>query len=425
MKHQNKLRLAWFGLDIRETERYLSKRDALYDSEAEQLEALIQSEKALNKKLRQELDQKTALLNANKHNRPDEFADLLLQRLDDSVEALRKQGEAERQRLLALMETKRTEQGSKRADMDKQLAEYQVAFDQLLAEAARLLANLKDKPEQDKPEVIEEEIVSFSAEIQGPVELAEEENEELAEDVKMEQNLQGESEFAYGANVVRFRQKSVLDSLEESESEQTMVTADGAAPPAVMRDQAFKNEPAPKQVETALRMKHETASSIVPDVQASASGFWGDVSLYMEGGNEKTEGSAASPPPEAPPVIAMASERLTAAAQHELAEAEAASSAVDPSPRIPNPNASHASSAASAEPETSAVSPALAEEIKSIQYRYIAGKAAGENLYGEDGSLIIAKGGIITTDTIKRAERAGKMPDLIVQMVIPGFAEPS
>ena len=323
------------------------------------------------------------------------------------------------------METKRNEQSSKRADMDKQLAEYQAAFDQLLEEAARLIANLKDKPEEGKTPVSEEEIVSLPAEIQGPVELAEEENEKPAEDGKMEQIMQGEPEFAYGANVVPFRLKSIVDSLQDTESEQTMVTADGAAPPASMRDHASKNESAPKQAETAPRTKYETASPIVPNTQTSSSGFWGDVSLYMEDGYEKTEGAAASPPPEAPPVIAMAPERSTASAQNERAKEEAASSAADPAPRIPNPDTSDASSAASAEPEASPVSPALAEEIKSIQYRYIAGKAAGENLYGEDGSLIIAKGAIITADTINRAERAGKMPDLIVQMVIPGFVEPS
>lgn len=380
-KHQNKLPLAWFGLQKRETERYLSKCDALYNSEAEQLEALIKSEKMLNKQLKQELDQKTALLNKQKHDRSDGLMDLLRQRLDRSVEAVRRQGEAEQENLLALMETKRNEQDKNLASMDQQLAEYRIAFNELLAEASRLISRLKEKPGEGKPPIAEEDIVSALATLSNPIELEEEENGETAKDEKLEQAGQSEAKFSRGANVIQFRLKSILDSLQAAESEQPVVTADGlSAPAAIQREQT--------------RQK----------AQETSSEFWGDLNLYMPDGYEEPEGTAvaASLPSEAP-VIPMVSERTAASAEIELAEVQAAPS----------------------EPETGAVSPALAEEIKSIQYRYIAGKAAGENLYAEGGALIIGKGEIITAETIQKAERAGKMPDLIVQMVIPGFADPS
>lgn len=384
-KHQNKLPLAWFGLQKRETERYLSKCDALYNSEAEQLEALIKSEKMLNKQLKQELDQKTALLNEQKYDRMDGFADLLRQRLERSIEALRRQGEAEREELLALMETKRNEQARKLAGIDQQLAEYRVSFNGLLAEASSLISKLKEKPVKGNPSIGEEDIVSALSALSKPIELEEEEYGEMAKDEELEQAGQSESKFAGGANVIQFRMKSILDSLQDAESEQSVVTADGLSAPAA---------PAAIQREYPRQKAQEASSE-----------FWGDLNLYMPDGYEEPEGTAASLPSEAPPVIPIVSERAAASAEKELAEAQAAPS----------------------EPETSAsaVSPALAEEIKSIQYRYIAGKAAGENLYADGGALIIGKGEIITAETIQKAESAGKMPDLIVQMVIPGFAEPS
>lgn len=379
-KHQNKLPLAWFGLQKRETERYLSKCDALYNSEAEQLEVLIKSEKMLNKQLKQELDQKTAQLNKQKHDRSDGLMDLLRQRLDRSVEAVRRQGEAERGNLLALMETKRNEQDKNLASMDQQLAEYRIAFNELLAEASRLIARLKEKPGEGKLPIAEKDILSALTVLSNPIELGEEENGETAKDEKLDQAGQSESKFSRGANVIQFRLKSILDSLQAAESEQSVVTADGlSAPAAIQREY-------PRQ-----------------KAQETASEFWGDLNLYMPDAYEEPEDTAASLPSEAPTVIPMVSERAAASAENELAEAQAAPS----------------------EPETSTVSPALAEEIKSIQYRYIAGKAAGENLYAEGGALIIGKGEIITAETIQKAERAGKMPDLIVQMVIPGFADPS
>lgn len=381
-KHQNKLPLAWFGLQKRETERYLSKCDALYDSEAEQLEALIKSEKILNKQLKQELDQKRALLNQEKHDRFDGFADLLRQRLDRSVEALRRQGEAEREELLALMETKRNEQDRKLAGIDQQLAEYRVSFNGLLAEASSLIAKLKEKPVKGTPSIGEEDIVSAFSALSKPIELEEEEYGETAKDEELEQAGESEAKISGGANVIQFRLKSILDSLQSAESEHSVVTADGLSAPAAI------------QKEYTRQKAQETASE-----------FWGDLNLYMPDAYEEPVGiaEAAPLPSEAPPVIPIVSESAAAIAENELAEAQAAP----------------------AEPETGAVSPALAEEIKSIQYRYIAGKAAGENLYAEGGSLIIGKGEIITAETIQKAERAGKMPDLIVQMVIPGFAEPS
>lgn len=66
-------------------------------------------------------------------------------------------------------------------------------------------------------------------------------------------------------------------------------------------------------------------------------------------------------------------------------------------------------------------SPAIAEEIKNIRYKYIVGKIAGEDLVADDDSIIIAKKELITEATIEKAENAGKLAELIVNMQLPGM----
>lgn len=66
-------------------------------------------------------------------------------------------------------------------------------------------------------------------------------------------------------------------------------------------------------------------------------------------------------------------------------------------------------------------SPIMTEEINTIRYKYIVGKIAGENLLGSDGKLIIAKNSVITAEIVDSAEKQGKLPELIVNMNMPGL----
>ncbi|HZG58487.1 hypothetical protein, partial [Paenibacillus sp.] len=68
-------------------------------------------------------------------------------------------------------------------------------------------------------------------------------------------------------------------------------------------------------------------------------------------------------------------------------------------------------------------SPAITEEIRSLRVKYIVGKWAGEDLFDAAGKRIIAKGAVITEETVDAAERAGKLAELIVNMIIPGLGD--
>lgn len=72
-------------------------------------------------------------------------------------------------------------------------------------------------------------------------------------------------------------------------------------------------------------------------------------------------------------------------------------------------------------PEERRGSPVVAREIKTVRYKYVVGKLAGEDLHDGEGQLIIRKDEVITPGVIDRAEREGKLAELIINMVIPGM----
>jgi hypothetical protein len=160
-------------------------------------------------------------------------------------------------------------------------------------------------------------------------------------------------------------------------------------------------------------LAHKT-SRPKPKAASSVSGFWGDLDDYLPDEEDVFEETAVAEEG-FEPMKAEAGSAETAAG-YAGQQSPAPDTAVVAAGRETPSAAAPADSAALQPP-----SPALADEIKSLQHRYIVGKAAGEALYDTGGALIIAKGSIITTDTITAAERAGKLPELIVHMVIPGF----
>ncbi|PKM87466.1 MAG: hypothetical protein CVU87_09500, partial [Firmicutes bacterium HGW-Firmicutes-12] len=68
-------------------------------------------------------------------------------------------------------------------------------------------------------------------------------------------------------------------------------------------------------------------------------------------------------------------------------------------------------------------SPAVAAEINNVRHKYITGKLAGQDLTDKNGNMIIAKGEVITSEVVARVEAEGKLPVLIVNMVLPGMEE--
>ncbi|MDF2558047.1 MAG: hypothetical protein K0R71_1875 [Bacillales bacterium] len=63
----------------------------------------------------------------------------------------------------------------------------------------------------------------------------------------------------------------------------------------------------------------------------------------------------------------------------------------------------------------------LIEQIDSIKSMYIVGKLAGDDLFDQNGNLIISKYSLITKEVVDKANRAGKLAELIVNMKLSGM----
>ncbi|MGZ4033179.1 MAG: hypothetical protein ACXVP2_13560 [Tumebacillaceae bacterium] len=164
--------------------------------------------------------------------------------------------------------------------------------------------------------------------------------------------------------------------------------------------------PVPQMVPTPIRpvARFEPASPVAPD------SFWGNIGEFVSGAPSAQEVAedlhatidlpplSAVAPVATPPVEPVATRVQTEAKTQE-----------SPSDHVYE-------AAASKESE------AVSTEIASIRNRYIVGKMAGEDLLDNQNRLIVAKGEVISAEVVEIAEREGRLPDLIVNMKIPGVS---
>lgn len=61
------------------------------------------------------------------------------------------------------------------------------------------------------------------------------------------------------------------------------------------------------------------------------------------------------------------------------------------------------------------------EDMDHIKRRYILGKRSGKDIAGSRGDLLVERNAVITDEVIDRAEREGKLVELIVNMVVEGY----
>lgn len=66
-------------------------------------------------------------------------------------------------------------------------------------------------------------------------------------------------------------------------------------------------------------------------------------------------------------------------------------------------------------------SPAVSAQIRNIRQKYIVGKIAGEDILDSNGQKIVGKKELITDEIVAAVEKEGKLPELIVNMILPGM----
>lgn len=344
---------SWLGFQTRETKRYLRKLIAQHNYEAKALEEQIRLQQTRNEQLQSRIADMNRELKANAFSA--DFEILMQERLDRSVEAIVRQGEAEIEHLRSLQKRKLDSHHHQMAAWDKQYDDYRSAIDKLLGEMYGWVDKVKDQRFSEMSENTAQEAdeaIRFAADWQSNSA----DSDELG---KMEAQQEEEMADALrsSAKVLQFRLRSII------------------------KETAVAKE--------AFSSLNDTMTADGLTVE-KPSEYWGDLQPYLT--NSVSQ---------APAVFHATSEPVDAVPSAAPRKDEA------------NVSAKTASMA----------SQGLSEEILSIQNRYIVGKAAGENLYAADGSLIISKDQIITGAVVQLAERDGKLPELILHMVIPGFGD--
>mgnify|MGYP001201190798 CR=1 FL=1 len=222
------------------------------------------------------------------------------------------------------------------------------------------------------------------------------------------------------------RQEKAKELLEQTvrganEEEQTAVTASATERPVLkvitMTPRSKVEEPAavaaPVTQEPLMPVDNELGS-IEPLPQEEAIGleetefidseqFWGPINHYMEMDLAPVQqfltGQSESRPSQQPSREPLAVSETAAGLAQEEPEEEP--------------------SAMQEEPQDESINP----EIESIKRNYIVGKIAGESLADGNGRLIVAKDSVITEQVVKRAQREGKLAELIVNMRLPSSGD--
>ncbi|WP_373230234.1 hypothetical protein [Cohnella sp.] len=381
---KRKIAKSWFGFQVRETEAYIRKLESMQRFEAEEVEAKLRAQRYQNEQLKAKLDEMkqktlTSPLSLEKTS-------LLLERLERSVEAIERQGEAEAESLRRLQERKLERHARRMSEWDKQFDDYRKALDFLMEEASSLILKVRDKQEPEAADQLELE--AAEAMQVRPERKANEDGREREEFLDEVKEAGKELEMNSRAKILQFKFRSILNEAAAAEEEvgitHSPMTADGMT----MKEQSDLKDPTAKPV--TKKISEKTSSS-----------FWGDLEPYLE------ENELYVPKDELEEFVApLPSVEFSEVKTSVTEEERAALLGMGESEQSTN---------------ISQESPGLSDEIHSIQNRYIVGKAAGDNLYAADGRLIIAKGQRITNEVVQAAEREGKLPDLIVHMVIPGF----
>ena len=367
---RSRLKHRLFGLNPKKVNAHLRQLNHLQDKEWGELEETFRTVQAEHDRLQREREHLLSLL--RKREQDSEYLILAASRTEAAVEAMNRQTQQELADLQREVERMQEEHQRKLEMIHQQTEHYSQVLQDLLNEFGLTMQKFN--------------AASF----------------ELPQHhVPAPAAPRAEAPLPKNDKVVQFRVKSPTERQLIAEALQRTGTLAGG--------------------EEEVRADHlavtETASAVLaPEEDLSGgeqetSAFWGNIQSFVNAG-------PAIPLPDAPP--------MTPETEPVPAQVPAAAANEEP-PHIGSQGVKFPPIPASYEespPEESGKeSGALSAEIMSIRNRYIVGKLAGEDLHDADGRLIVAKSGLITAEIVDLADKAGRLPDLIVNMKIPGMGD--
>ena len=358
-----------FGLNPKKVNAYLRKLKHLQDKEWAELEEKFKTAQAEHDRLQREWE--TLQADVRQREQDGDYMALAAKRADAAVHAMHLQTQQELADLQRKADQMREEHERKVELIHQQTEHYSQVLQELLQEFGLTMQKF-NAASFDLPQEFGGASSAARAEARAPK----------------------------NDKVVQFRVKSPAERQLIAEALQRTGTVAGE-----------EEEVRPEQIALV-----ETASTVTAleaersyEMQES-SAFWGDIQSFVSAGPVVPATDVMPPEPETWTVPPASPTPIAS-----VAPAASVAPVVQAAETMDEPVAE----------EAGKESGALSAEIMSIRNRYIVGKIAGEDLHDADGRLIVAKSGLITAEIVDLAEKAGRLPDLIVNMKIPGDEQTS
>ncbi|WP_438448552.1 hypothetical protein [Gorillibacterium sp. sgz5001074] len=327
-----------------------------------------------------------------------EYKSLIMKKTKDAIILLNQQKEAELERIRGEFETRRAVQEERARLAEEEVGTYRQLLQVLLDEMEKVVLQM----DRDEPEVL-----------QPP-----EEKEPLL------QPPAADGFIPASVPVQVVRDVPAAESAAALEPRPEPAGAGGAGPEVLRKTEAGRTfrEPAT-----------EAAVSVLPAREVPAGGFWDDIDEYWA--QAEQEESEAEPvltvrqeePEERLQVASLGNTKREgeASAEHPGEALGRGSKVVPFQTPLPERRREEARGGSGSAGSIGSIGgtggAAITEEIELIKSQYIVGNLAGEELLDHRGHLIVKKNGEITPEVIARAEAEGRLAELIVHMILPGF----
>lgn len=428
-----------FGFHPAKTSDFIRKLLLFQEMETAELREKVSAWEKEYEWLRREATRLEAELEARRKR--EERAQAAVSRLDESKKAVRMLGEYEANAFREQAEKKAAEHRSSIERIEEQSRTYEETFQLLLGEVSDLIRKVESLHTAVPLKGFASEAgMSFAEAAASKVQLESKAGAEEAEpnpSMPALFELQEEELAALHnrAKVIQFKLRNIAER--QTQEEAISHEQERGQEQALEQVQDSKREQErTKEAEGELEQERELAAASSwgtgasgaplrlnvrkPETQRAAkrspstSSFWGDIDDYLNTGSEEAPfGDQADAFEEG-----TGSEFFdTPSHRSDETRKPATASPAEMEPVVERPPAASVKNSSPIE------SPALTTEIVAIRNRYIVGKLAGEALYGQDGRMIIGKNQKITSQVVQEADKEGKLPDLIIHMIVPAMSE--
>ncbi|WP_281885335.1 hypothetical protein [Paenibacillus sp. YYML68] len=360
------------------------------------------------------------------------YKQLVLRKTKDALLLLNNEREEEANRLKTEAARRRTEQLAAAAELDIEIDTFRITIEVLLDQLDEAIGDVEQDASaselgaETEPAAVEAESGEDETE---PAVVEAESGEDETEPAAVVEAESGEDEAEPAAVV---EAESGEDETEpvavveaessEDETEPAVVEAESGVAetePAAVEAEFGEDETEPEvsateeahsadTMETEAEAEVRIAATAVETAHDPRADFWDNLDKYLYGGDSEAKKETAAVAEETAAPDPAHSSAVDAGISKSAQGASAAYGTADAGPAAQDPASSSAQ---------------LTQEASFIKKQYIVGNRAGQDLLDSRGKLIIRKYEVITEPILAIAEADGKLADLIVHMILPGFED--